>query len=161
YRLRVLERAEIYHHPLDDEARNNLVYSFEHFTGTWQSDQPIRIENRDIETIRLAEGIAWFDFTAICDGPRSQTDYIELARLFHTVLVSDIPQLDEAKENPVRRLISLVDEFYDRSVKLMLSAAVPLNQLYRGKRLKFEFERTQSRLLEMQSHDYLAREHRP
>ena len=161
YRLRVLERADIYHHPLDIESNSNLVYSFEHIAGQWDENQSIRIENRDIDTLRLAEGIAWFDFKSICDGPRSQADYIELAHLFHTVLVSGIPELDETTGNAVRRFISLVDEFYDRAVKLMISAEVPLENLYRGTKLEFEFKRTRSRLLEMQSHEYLAREHRP
>ena len=108
----------------------------------------------------LADDVVWFDFYEICDGPRSQNDYIELAMEFHAVLVSNVPCFDH-KDDQARRFINLVDEFYDRNVKLVLSAEVPLDQLYKSGRLSFEFERTQSRLLEMQSHDYLAREHRP
>jgi cell division protein ZapE len=108
----------------------------------------------------VADDVVWFDFPALCDGPRSQNDYIELAREYHAVLVGNIPQLDSSREDQARRFINMVDEFYDRNVKLVLAAAVSLDQLYSGQRLRFEFQRTQSRLLEMQSHEYLAREHR-
>jgi cell division protein ZapE len=97
----------------------------------------------------------------LCDGPRSQNDYIELAREYHAVLISNIPALTEKKEDQARRFVNLVDEFYDRSVKLIISAERPLHELYSGHRLSFEFERTVSRLLEMQSHEYLARPHKP
>ncbi|MEX2366177.1 MAG: AFG1/ZapE family ATPase, partial [Pseudohongiellaceae bacterium] len=88
-------------------------------------------------------------------------DYIELARLFHTVLLADVPAMDGSSDDKTRRFISLVDEFYDHNVKLIISAAVPLTDLYTGTELAFPFQRTMSRLLEMQSHDYLAREHAP
>ncbi len=103
----------------------------------------------------------WFEFAELCDGPRSQNDYIELARIFHAILISNVPQLGLGREDQARRFINLVDELYDRNVKLVLSAEVPLNELYRGSQLTFEFSRTISRLQEMQSHEYLAREHRP
>lgn len=109
----------------------------------------------------LADGVAWFDFVALCDGPRSQNDYIELARLYHTVLVSGVPCLAVGMDDQARRFINLVDEFYDRNVKLVVSAAVAPEALYRGSGLAFEFQRTLSRLLEMQSGEYLARQHRP
>jgi cell division protein ZapE len=104
--------------------------------------------------------VIWFDFGAICDGPRSQDDYIELSRLYQTVLVSNVPRFDGTLENQARRFVALVDEFYDRRVKLILSAAAPVAELYRGERLRHEFQRTRSRLEEMQSHDYLASPHR-
>ena len=116
---------------------------------------------RSIAYRRAADGVIWFDFTALCDGPRSQDDYIELSRLYQTVLVADVPQFDRTLENQARRFIALVDEFYDRRVKLILSAAVPISQLYRGRRLAHDFERTRSRLVEMQSRDYLAAPHQP
>ena len=119
------------------------------------------MEGREIIARYVAEDVAWFDFQALCDGPRSQNDYIELAREFHAVLIGEIPVLEGARDDQARRFISLVDEFYDRNVKLALAAAVPLAELYTGTRLAFEFERTRSRLLEMQSHEYLARPHRP
>ena len=102
--------------------------------------------------------MVWFDFPELCDGPRSQSDYIELAREFHAVLISNVPCFRD-QDDIARRFINLVDEFYDRHVKLVLSAEVPLEDLYQSGRLSFEFERTRSRLLEMQSHEYLARAH--
>ena len=124
-------------------------------------EQPIEILGRDIPVRRRADGIAWFDFAALCDGPRSQDDYIELARCFQTILLANLPVLDEQMENQARRFIALVDELYDHRVKLIVSAAAPIESLYRGQRLRREFERTRSRLLEMQSHDYLAAAHVP
>ena len=115
---------------------------------------------RPIPYRRAADGVIWFDFESICDGPRSQDDYIEISRLYQTVLVSNVPRFDATLENQARRFIALVDEFYDRRVKLILSAAAPATELYRGERLKHDFLRTQSRLQEMQSHDYLAEAHR-
>ncbi len=109
----------------------------------------------------MSEGVAWFDFIELCDGPRSQNDYIELAREYHSIILSNVPGLGLATDDQARRFVNLVDEFYDRHVKLVLSAAKPLAELYSEGTLSFEFQRTVSRLLEMQSHDYLAMEHRP
>ncbi len=120
----------------------------------------LEILGRKIDYRRAADGVVWFDFSAICDGPRSQDDYIELSRLYQTVIVSDVPRFDSMLENQARRFIALVDEFYDRRVKLILSAAVPLSELYDGRKLLHDFERTRSRLQEMQSRDYLAASHR-
>jgi cell division protein ZapE len=162
YRLRVLEQAEIYHAPLDAAATNNLDTYFRciaHDAGT--SGQEIEILGRSINTRKRADGIAWFDFAALCAGPRSQDDYIEIARCFQTVILSDVPLLDHEKENEARRFIALVDEFYDRKVKLIVSAATGIDNLYAGVRLTGEFERTRSRLREMQSDDYLAAPHVP
>ncbi|MDJ0938250.1 MAG: AFG1/ZapE family ATPase, partial [Woeseiaceae bacterium] len=103
--------------------------------------------------------IAWFDFDELCDGPRSQSDYIELARWFPTVIVSAVPVFDKLLEDQARRFIALVDEFYDRRVKLILSAEREASALYAGRRLEFEFDRTSSRLIEMQSSEYLAAPH--
>jgi cell division protein ZapE len=162
YRLRALEKAELYHYPLDAAADISLRRSFEALAPeSGAADQIIEIEGREIRTRRLAGEVVWFDFAALCDGPRSQNDYIELAREYHAVLISNMPQLDASRDDQARRFINLVDEFYDRNVKLVVTAAVPLGQIYRGQRLQFEFERTKSRLLEMQSREYLGREHRP
>jgi len=109
--------------------------------------------------VRCAEGVIWFEFKQICETARSHADYIELSRCYHTVMVSDIPPLQAKDDAAVRRFISLVDEFYERHVKLMITAAVELEALYQGSLLSFEFKRTLSRLQEMQSHDYLAKEH--
>lgn len=162
YRLRLLESAEIYHSPLDEDADKNLMISFSAISpdeGT--SGVELDIEGRGIVARRCGDGVAWFEFDAICDGPRSQNDYIELARIFQTVLISNVPRFSSKTEDQARRFISLVDEFYDRNVKLILSAAAPIIFLYQGEQLEFEFRRTRSRLQEMQSHEYLAREHRP
>jgi len=121
----------------------------------------IEIEGRRIPVIRERGGVVWFDFMALCSGPRSQEDYIEIARDYQSVMVSDVPVLDSLHEDEARRFIALVDEMYDRNVNLIVSAAAPPVELYRGDRVAFQFERTASRLIEMQSEEYLAREHRP
>jgi cell division protein ZapE len=162
YRLRALEQAEIYHSPLDPEADGNLLRSFDAIApDTGQDGAELEINGRPLISRRLADGVVWFDFDQICGGPRSAADYIEIARCFHTVIVSGVPVLTRETENEARRFISLVDEFYDRNVKLILSASAELDAIYTGRRLAFEFQRTRSRLTEMQSHQYLAREHLP
>ena len=105
--------------------------------------------------------MVWFDFHIICGVPRARTDLIEIARYFHTVLISDIPQLTDTRNDLARRFTHLVDEFYDRNVKVLASCEVPVNDVYVGRELAFEYRRTVSRLREMQTHEYLAREHRP
>ncbi len=164
YRLRVLERAEIYHFPIDTGAEESLARSFVALApdlDAVRDDVELEIEGRDIRCRRFGDDVVWFDFAAICDGPRSQNDYIEIARICHAVLLSGVPVFDGRMEEQARRFVSLVDEFYDRNVKLIVSAAAPPEELYRGERLAFEFERTVSRLLEMQSREYLGRTHRP
>ena len=164
YRLRALEQAELYHYPLDAEADESLDRSFVSLNPDAEHilrNHPLDVEGRAIVARCVSDDVVWFDFKELCDGPRSQNDYIELAREFHAVLVSDVPQMSVSTDDQARRFINLVDEFYDRNVKLVLSAEVGLEQLYTGGKLDFEFERTQSRLLEMQSHDYLAKGHRP
>jgi cell division protein ZapE len=162
YRLRTLQQAELYHFPLDVGADRSLQDSFSRLAPEpgkhWER---LRINNRYLTCRCLAEDVAWFDFAELCGGPRSQNDYIELARIFHAVLVSGVPEFVPDKDDQARRFINLVDEFYDRNVKLVLAAAKPLLELYGGGRLEFEFQRTISRLQEMQSYEYLAREHRP
>lgn len=162
YRLRYLEKAEIYHSPLDERAEQILNEVFDNIApepGHRGGD--VEIESRYIPTLREADGIVWFNFRAICDGPRGTADYIEVARCYHTVLISNVPAMNWQMENQARRFINLVDEFYDRGVKLILSAATSPLELYQGEKLKFEFQRTVSRLQEMQSHEYLERPHLP
>lgn len=162
YRLRVLEQAELYHWPLDAKADQSLAASFASLsTEPGKENLVLDIEGRDILARRVADDVAWFDFVALCDGPRSQNDYIELAREYSAVILSNIPTLHIGIDDQVRRFVNLVDEFYDRNVKLVVSAEKSLPELYSGGKLTFEFQRTQSRLLEMQSHEYLARPHRP
>lgn len=162
YRLRTLTQAEIYHSPLDEQADISLTRSYESMVMVEGGrDVSIDINGRPILARRCHDQVAWFDFVALCDGPRSQFDYIELSRIFHTVLISNVPQLGREKDDQTRRFINLIDEFYDRNVKVIMSAEVPIDQLYTGGNLAFEIDRTKSRLLEMQSHEYLAREHKP
>lgn len=162
YRLRALEAAEIFHTPLDEEANASLQRSFESISpDRGEANVVLEIEGRPIRSRLCGDGVAWFEFAELCEGPRSQNDYIELAMIFQTVLVSNVPQFSSGREDAARRFISLVDEFYDHNVKLILSAEAPVPDLYRGEKLSFEFRRTASRLQEMQSREYLAREHRP
>ena len=164
YRLRSLEQADLFYWPLGEDAADALEATFVHLTRldqgvkTWVE---VDIEDRAILALKKADGVVWFDFSALCEGPRSQNDYIEIAREFHSVLVSCVPKMGSINEDAARRFINLVDEFYDRGVKLVLSAEFPIDQLYGEGRLNFEFQRTQSRLLEMQSREYLARAHCP
>ncbi len=161
YRLQLLQQAGTYLSPDDAVARGKLQQYFNDSASSQVShNQLLRVNERDIKTHAVAKGIAWFQFEDICDGPRSQNDYIELARWFPVVIVSGVPVFDETRENQARRFIALVDEFYDRRVKLLLSTNADATVLYGGERLAFEFERTVSRLIEMQSTDYLAAQHR-
>ncbi|OEO27049.1 cell division protein ZapE [Pseudomonas sp. J237] len=164
YRLRALEQAELFHWPLDAEAEASLHRSFSSLLPDCThavEGEAIMIENREIKAVRVCEDVAWFEFRELCDGPRSQNDYIELGKIFHAVLLANVEQMGVAKDDMARRFINLVDEFYDRNVKLIISAEVELKDLYTGGRLTFEFQRTLSRLLEMQSHEFLARAHKP
>ncbi|WP_323816399.1 cell division protein ZapE [Cellvibrio sp. NN19] len=164
YRLRALEQAELYHSPLDKEADQSLMASFKSLLSAnaeVSENIELEVEGRLIRSRYLSEGIVWFDFVELCDGPRSQNDYIELAREYHSVILSNVPGLGRANDDQARRFVNLVDEFYDRQVKLVISAERPLAELYSTGKLDFEFQRTVSRLLEMQSHEYLARPHRP
>ena len=161
FRLRALEQAEIYHFPLDEAAEQSLQRSFASLApDAPEADVMLQVEGRQIPARMVADDVVWFEFSALCEGPRSQNDYIELAMVFHAVLLSNVPVLTTRKEDAARRFISLVDEFYDHGVKLIISADAAIMDLYQGERLRFEFERTRSRLLEMQSHDYLAASHR-
>ena len=161
FRLRILEQSELFHHPLDDRADEVLADAFQRFAADCELNHALEINGRDFHARRRGDGVIWFDFGELCEKPRGSIDYIEIARAFNTVVVSGVPQLGDRDANAARRFITLIDEFYDRNVKLLMSAAVPPARLYTGQRLAFEFERTASRLTEMQSHDYLARPHLP
>ncbi|WP_428994534.1 cell division protein ZapE [Halomonas elongata] len=162
YRLRALEQAEIFHSPLDEQAETELERSFRSLVGgEGEQDVAVEVNHRMLQTRRLHEDVVWFEFAELCDGPRSQNDYIELAREYHSVLVSNVTCMDGATDDLARRFINMVDEFYDRGVKLLMSAEAPAEQLYGNGKLEFEFQRTLSRLQEMQSHDYLALPHKP
>lgn len=162
YRLRTLEQAELYHSPLDEEADASLRRSFDALAvEAGKHSKSIEINGRKIPAQAHADDVVWFDFTDVCDGPRSQNDYIELARQFHAIIVSNVPVLGGDKDDQSRRFVNMIDEFYDRNVKVIISAATPITELYSGGRLSFEFERTESRLLEMQSQEYLEAPHKP
>jgi cell division protein ZapE len=162
YRLRYLEKVKVYHTPLGPDVDKRLSEEFEQLAPEDGSKGgSVHIFGRDIPIKRVADDIIWFDFMALCGPPRSQADYLELARCYHTVIISDVPILGSSLDDATRRFIYLIDEFYDRGVKLILSAATPPGSLYQGKRLTFDFKRVESRLLEMQSKAYLAMEHKP
>jgi cell division protein ZapE len=162
YRLRQLERAPLYVEGGGAAADRTLAERFAAIAGeAGVGGGTILIEERPIAVRRRAAGTIWFDFAVLCAGPRATADYIALARQHHTVVVSDVPVFDATSEDAARRFIALVDEFYARGVKLVLSAAAAPDRLYRGERLAQEFQRAASRLVEMQSRAYLARPHRP
>jgi cell division protein ZapE len=169
YRLRLLEQAGVYHCPLGPPAEEKLAREFDSIAGgEAETNVALDIEQRTIRALRVAAGVAWFEFAELCEGPRAQADYIELARRFHTVLLSNVPQLRPSKLDAARRFTWLVDEFYDRRVKLVLSAAMPVNALFAVadsgdaflRNLNASFvDRTVSRLIEMQTREYLALAH--
>ena len=162
YRLRTLEQAEIFHHPLDSQSSENLRHYFKQLsTDEGKQAQAIEINNRQLETVMVSDGVVYFDFAVLCESARSQSDYMEISQLYHTVLMANVKEMGPDTDDSTRRFIALVDEFYERNVKLIMSAERALEDLYSGGRLAFEFKRCLSRLQEMQSHDYLASEHLP
>ena len=162
YRLRQLTQAGTYLLSSSPNTPQRLEALFTELADhDATSGGTIDIEGRAIPVVRRSNSAVWFNFFAICDGPRSQDDYIEIAREYQTVVIAGVPIFDSLRESEARRFIAVVDELYDHNVNLIVSAAKPPNELYRGERLSFEFERTVSRLIEMQSADYLAREHKP
>ncbi|GAA0860200.1 cell division protein ZapE [Aliiglaciecola litoralis] len=162
YRLRTLEQAEIYHYPLDENANQDLIKYFGQLApDVGGKNRPIEIEGRKIPSIQDADGVVMFEFRALCDGPRSQSDYMEISRCYHSVLLANVEQMGRDKDDIARRFIAMVDEFYERNVKLIISAQVAMEELYTTGQLEFEFRRCLSRLKEMQSHDYLATQHLP
>ncbi|GLR76905.1 cell division protein ZapE [Aliivibrio sifiae] len=160
YRLRTLEQAEIFHFPLDDKAENNMRMYFEKLTvDSEYQKKKIEINHRQLSVKAEGDGVVHFEFSALCESARSQNDYIELSRLYHTVLLSNVKIMGELNDDAARRFIAMIDEFYERNVKLIISAEADLSSIYKKGRLTFEFKRCQSRLVEMQSHEYLAKEH--
>jgi cell division protein ZapE len=161
YRLQRLTRAGTYLLTGDPGTESRLADLFHALTGAAAQPGKIEIAGRKIAVAALDALAVWFDFDAICEGPRSTEDYIEVARTWPTVLVAHVPVLTRQHEDAARRFIALVDELYDRRVNLIISAATPLSQLYQGERLRLEFLRTFSRLNEMQTPEYLSQPHRP
>jgi cell division protein ZapE len=161
YRLRQLEQAPTY---LDSALPDTAAQLRQRFAalagGSATGPAVLSIEERGIAALATAAGMAWFEFSELCQGPRSQNDYIELARSYNTIFISNIPQFTAGDEDAARRFIAAIDEFYDRGVKIVVSAAAPPAALYRGERLPLEFQRAASRLVEMQTQRYLAGQHR-
>jgi cell division protein ZapE len=156
YRHRTLEHLELYHTPLGPAADAALSDAFERLAEAHDETPVLQIEQRELPARRLAGGVVWFDFKVLCGGPRSQNDYLELAAQFHTVLLSDVPQMPPRLASEARRFTWLVDVLYDRRIKLILSAEVSPELLYTEGPLSHEFPRTVSRLKEMQSAAFLA-----
>jgi cell division protein ZapE len=144
-----------------EQTAAQLRRRFEAIAGdTATGPKVLSIEDRDIAAVATGAGMAWFEFNDLCEGPRSQNDYIELARLYHTIFIANIPQFTARNEDAARRFIAAIDEFYDRGVKIVVSAAAAPAALYRGERLQLEFQRAASRLIEMQTQRYLSGQHR-
>jgi cell division protein ZapE len=156
YRQRTLEQVELYHTPLDEQAEVALTETFERLAEARDESPLLKIEHRELKARRRAGGVVWFDFKTLCGGPRSQNDYLELATQFHTVVLSEVPAMPPRLASEARRFTWLVDVLYDRRVKLVMSAAVPPEQLYIEGPLSHEFPRTVSRLREMQSAEFLG-----
>jgi len=160
YRRRTLEQLKLYHVPLGPVADEAMNEAFARLAETQDEDPVLHIEAREIQARRKAGGLVWFDFKNLCGGPRSQNDYLEIATQFHTLLLSDVPHMPVRMASEARRFTWLVDVLYDRRVKLIMSAAVPAQDLYTEGPLAHEFPRTVSRLNEMQSSEFLALERR-
>jgi cell division protein ZapE len=162
YRLRQLEQAPTYLDSRREETAAELRRRFAALAGdSAAGPRVLSIEDRGIAALAVGAGMAWFEFKELCEGPRSQDDYIDLARLYHTIFISNIPEFTATDEDAARRFIAAIDEFYDRGVKVVVSAAAAPAALYRGDRLQLEFQRAASRLVEMQTQHYLACQHRP
>nr|WP_255719249.1 cell division protein ZapE [Pelomonas sp. P8] len=156
YRQRTLEDMNLYLTPISEANEAALTQAFESLAEAQDEDPRLMIEHRLLQARRRAGGVVWFDFQVLCGGPRSQNDYLELASQFHTVILSDVPEMPVRLASEARRFTWLVDVLYDRRVKLIISAAVPAEQLYTEGPLAHEFPRTVSRLQEMRSAEYLA-----
>jgi cell division protein ZapE len=161
YRLRQLTAAPIYLQTSDSDTQRRLEELFDDLSDDdVESDGTITIHNRKIKVVRESENVIWFEFPALCEGPRSPADYVSIASEYQSVIIANVPVFGVDADNAARRFISVIDEFYDRGVNVIISAAAAPNELYKGEKLKFEFQRTASRLAEMQSEEYLSRAHR-
>jgi cell division protein ZapE len=158
-----MDKVPVYLWPVDAASEAAMSALFGELTRGMHVESPwlLEVEGRQLVARRGVEGVVWFDFATLCRGPRGSADYIELARQFHTVFIEGVSRFSGAEDDVARRFITLVDEFYDHGVKLVLSADCPLQDLYAGEGLRFAFDRTVSRLVEMQTPGYLARAHSP
>ena len=161
FRMRLLQDAGTYHSPNDAAAEARIQASFAQLADeSAEQDVGLEILNRIIRARQVSGGVAIFDFHDLCETARSQMDYIEIARLFHTVIVSDVPVMEARQENAARRFVALVDELYDRCVNLIVSAESPVEGIYRGGQHEHAFQRCRSRLIEMRSVEYMERMHK-
>jgi len=157
YRRRHIEQAGVYYTPLDKTAKENLAQSFRHFSQCPNiSEEPIEVLGRNIDIVRQAGDTIWFDFYKICGRPRSQNDYLELTKHYRTVVIEAIPVLDKLSSDLIISLINLIDVLYDSHTRVIISAEATVENLYPNNKLHPEFNRTQSRLIEMQSADYFG-----
>ncbi len=162
HRTSLLELSDVYYFPIDENTDQQISRRMQELSITPVIDnKTLNILNREIKTISCSDEIAWFDFDILCTAPRAAQDYIELAQRFNTIIVSNIPVMDEYSDDRARRFIYLIDELYDRNVILIASACAEPEKLYLGNMLEFAFHRTSSRLIEMRSHQYLSQSHRP
>ncbi|MCW8855143.1 MAG: cell division protein ZapE [Gammaproteobacteria bacterium] len=162
HRLRLLEKAETWYTPLSAENNDLFIKQFSELAPCkGEFNQPLQINYRTLYSKLHADDVIWFEFDMLCAGPRATADYIEIAKCFHTVFISNIPVMDESTDDKARRFINMIDEFYDRNVKLVASSEAHINNIYQGHELTFEFQRTISRLEEMRSHNYLSKAHKP
>lgn len=162
YRLRTLTQAHLYLTPLSDQTRETLDRMFVKLAGKAGDDAPVlQINHRPLQAIRSVDGVLAVDFHTLCEEARSQLDYIALSRLYHSVILYNVRVMGPLKENTARRFLALVDEFYERHIKLVIGAEASMFEIYQGVQLKFEFQRCLSRLQEMQSEEYLKLPHLP
>jgi cell division protein ZapE len=161
YRRLAMEQVELFHCPLGEQADSALRTAFESIAETDDESPVLTIERREIRALRRAGGIVWFDFPTLCGGPRSQLDYLEIAGRFHTVVLSGVPRLGAAMSSEARRFTWLIDVLYDHRTRLVMSAACPPEDIYVAGALAGEFQRTVSRIVEMQSREYIESERRP
>ncbi len=160
YRRRALEQVKCYHTPLSPETEQALEHAFEQLSDTAPQDPVLHIEHREILAKKRAGSVVWLDFATLCGGPRSQNDYLELASRFHAVILSEVPAMGPRQASEARRFTWLIDVFYDHKVKLIMSAACEPEEIYTTGPMSGEFHRTVSRILEMQSKEYLESERR-
>lgn len=160
YRKRALTQVHAYRTPLGAQVDQALRTAFARIAETSDENPLINVEGRQLKALRRAGGVIWFDFATLCGGPRSQNDYLEIASRFHTVILSDMPAMSVGMSSEARRFIWLIDVLYDHKVKLIISAAVEMDKLYTDGALLMEFQRTVSRLIEMQSTEYMEAERR-
>lgn len=162
FRMSLLEQSDTYYTPITDNTSQQIAQRVKELTITPITNNNIlNILKRNIQTIQCSKEIAWFSFSTICSAPRAAQDYIELAQRFNTIIITNIPVMDEYSDDKTRRFIYLIDELYDRNVKLIASADTEPDNLYQGRMLEFAFNRTSSRLIEMRSHQYLSKAHKP